>query len=56
MLTCLCRPVEFPPAGRRRATVPFSDLERLDDGQFLNDALIEFYMLYVSSSFMADDL
>jgi sentrin-specific protease 7 len=31
--------------GRRRATVEFSDLERLDEGEWLNDALVEFYTL-----------
>lgn len=33
--------------GRRRAVVDFADLERLDDGEFLNDQLIDFYMLYL---------
>ncbi|KAF2801762.1 cysteine proteinase [Mytilinidion resinicola] len=40
------KPVEYPLVGRRRATVPYDDLEKLDDGEFLNDALIEFYMLW----------
>jgi sentrin-specific protease 7 len=34
-------------SGRRRATVDFLDLERLDEGEFLNDQLIDFYMLYL---------
>ncbi|KAL5387414.1 hypothetical protein DPSP01_003637 [Paraphaeosphaeria sporulosa] len=34
-------------SGRRRAVVDFQDLERLDDGQFLNDQLIDFYLLYL---------
>lgn len=34
-------------SGRRRAVVDFKDLERLDDGQFLNDQLIDFYLLYL---------
>ncbi|KAF2191699.1 cysteine proteinase [Zopfia rhizophila CBS 207.26] len=33
--------------GRRRATVEFQDLFRLDEGEFLNDSLIDFYMLYL---------
>ncbi|KAJ4346697.1 uncharacterized protein N0V89_010629 [Didymosphaeria variabile] len=34
-------------SGRRRAVVDFADLERLDNGQFLNDQLIDFYLLYL---------
>ncbi|KAL1596970.1 hypothetical protein SLS60_008552 [Paraconiothyrium brasiliense] len=34
-------------SGRRRAVVDFTDLERLDNGQFLNDQLIDFYLLYL---------
>jgi sentrin-specific protease 7 len=34
-------------SGRRRATVDFLDLERLDEGEFLNDQLIDFYLLYL---------
>ncbi|KAL5422360.1 hypothetical protein PMIN04_004782 [Paraphaeosphaeria minitans] len=34
-------------SGRRRAVVDFQDLERLDDGQFLNDQLIDFYLIYL---------
>ncbi|KAK0932038.1 hypothetical protein LTR91_008811 [Friedmanniomyces endolithicus] len=36
------KPVEYPPQGARRVTVDFGDIERLDDGQFLNDNLINF--------------
>lgn len=36
------QPVTYPPQGARRATVDFQDLERLDDGEFLNDNLIGF--------------
>lgn len=32
--------------GRQRATVNFTDLQRLDEGEFLNDNLIDFYMIY----------
>lgn len=38
------QPVIYPPTGRRRAHVDFDDLLRLDDGEFLNDNLIDFYM------------
>ena len=34
-------------SGRRRAVVDFADLPRLDNGEFLNDQLIDFYLLYL---------
>ncbi|KAF2272662.1 uncharacterized protein EI97DRAFT_202548 [Westerdykella ornata] len=39
------KPVTYQ-SGRRRAVVNFDDLLRLDEGEFLNDALIDFYMIY----------
>ncbi|KAF1969610.1 hypothetical protein BU23DRAFT_601405 [Bimuria novae-zelandiae CBS 107.79] len=33
--------------GRQRAVVNFEDLSRLDNGEFLNDQLIDFYLLYM---------
>ncbi|KAK1058030.1 hypothetical protein LTR74_013718 [Friedmanniomyces endolithicus] len=36
------KPVEYPPQSVRRVTVDFGDIERLDEGQFLNDNLISF--------------
>ncbi|KAF1991159.1 hypothetical protein K402DRAFT_296602, partial [Aulographum hederae CBS 113979] len=36
--------VVYPPTGRQQAYVEFSDLERLDDEEFLNDNLIMFYI------------
>ena len=42
------KPLIFPPAGKKRATVDFDDLPRLDEGQFLNDNLIEFYLRRLS--------
>lgn len=41
------RSLTFYGPGRTRALVDFEDLIRLDDGQFLNDQLIDFYMMYV---------
>ncbi|EMC94138.1 hypothetical protein BAUCODRAFT_150345 [Baudoinia panamericana UAMH 10762] len=35
-------PVAYPPQGLRRVTVEFDDLERLDEGEFLNDNIISF--------------
>ncbi|KAF2657150.1 hypothetical protein K491DRAFT_345554 [Lophiostoma macrostomum CBS 122681] len=40
------RPVQFG-AGRRRALVNFEDMLRLDEGEYLNDALVDFYMIYL---------
>ncbi|KAK5119891.1 hypothetical protein LTR85_007217 [Meristemomyces frigidus] len=34
--------VVYPPSGARRVTVEYGDLERLDEGQFLNDNLVSF--------------
>jgi len=48
--TDLVRPVIYPPIGRQRAPVDFDDLLRLDNGNFLNDNLINFYMKCVLRS------
>ena len=37
--------VIFPKDGRKKATVDKQDIERLDEGQFLNDNLIMFWLL-----------
>ncbi|KAL8870399.1 MAG: hypothetical protein Q9174_003552, partial [Haloplaca sp. 1 TL-2023] len=37
----------FPKEGKKRTTVNFDDLERLDEGEFLNDNLISFYLRYL---------
>ncbi|OAP61691.1 hypothetical protein AYL99_03894 [Fonsecaea erecta] len=39
----------YPQPGRRAAVVPFEDLERLDDDEFLNDNLISFFMRYLET-------
>jgi hypothetical protein len=41
-ITPWARPVEYPVGGPRRVTVDFVDLERLDDGEFLNDNVINY--------------
>jgi Ulp1 family protease len=41
------QPITYPEVGKKRVTVDFSDLERLDEGEFLNDNLIEFYMRWL---------
>jgi hypothetical protein len=37
----------FPAEGRKRATVDAADIERLDEGEFLNDNIIAFYLRYL---------
>ena len=37
----------YPKVGKNRATVNMQDIERLDEGQFLNDSLINFYLRYM---------
>ncbi|KAK7935740.1 hypothetical protein PG985_001235 [Apiospora marii] len=37
----------FPPTGKSRATVDMVDVPRLDEGQYLNDNLIIFYLRYL---------
>ncbi|KAK8002801.1 hypothetical protein PG989_002520 [Apiospora arundinis] len=37
----------FPPTGKNRATVDQGDINRLDEGQLLNDNLIIFYLRYL---------
>ncbi|KAJ9616976.1 hypothetical protein H2200_000697 [Cladophialophora chaetospira] len=39
----------YPHPGRRAAVVPFADLARLDDDEFLNDNLILFFMRYLET-------
>ncbi|KAI9780101.1 MAG: Sentrin-specific protease 6 [Peltula sp. TS41687] len=41
-------PLVYPPEGPRKATVDWIDLERLDEGEFLNDNLISLYLRHVS--------
>jgi Ulp1 family protease len=41
-------PVVYPLAGKKRTTVIFSDLERLDEDEMLNDNLIEFYIRWLT--------
>ncbi|KAJ8070837.1 hypothetical protein OCU04_001199 [Sclerotinia nivalis] len=39
--------VVYPRAGKKTATVDKQDIYRLDDGEFLNDNLIMFYLLWL---------
>ena len=38
------KPLTYPKTGRKKATVDFVDLERLDEGEMLNDTLVTFHM------------
>jgi hypothetical protein len=40
-------PLAYPSNGKKRATVNFDDLSRLDDDEFLNDNLIAFFLRYL---------
>ncbi|MCJ1228375.1 hypothetical protein MMC12_005036 [Toensbergia leucococca] len=41
------KPLMYPKIGKKKTTVEWSDLERLDEGQFLNDNLIGFYLRWL---------
>ena len=43
------KPLVYPRDGKKKTTVDWTDLERLDEGQFLNDNLIGFYLRYLES-------
>ena len=40
--------IVYPSTGANRTTVEFNDISRLDDGEFLNDNIISFYLRYLS--------
>ena len=46
--------VVYPPQGVRRVTVDFQDLERLDEGEFLNDNLISFALRRIEEDMAAE--
>lgn len=41
------KPLAFPKIGKKKAIVEWTDLGRLDEGEFFNDTLIEFYLRYL---------
>lgn len=41
------KPLTYPKVGKKKTTVEWSDLVRLDEGEFLNDNLIGFYLRYL---------
>jgi hypothetical protein len=48
-------PVVYPLIGKKRTTVVFSDLERLDEDEMLNDNLIEFYIRWLAEQYKLPD-
>ncbi|KAL7625664.1 hypothetical protein AAE478_004885 [Parahypoxylon ruwenzoriense] len=46
--------IVFPPHGKSRAIVDKEDIPRLDEGQFLNDNLIVFYLRHLQHSLEAN--
>lgn len=44
------QPVVYPSQGAKRVTVEFGDLERLDEGQFLNDNIISFALRQIEET------
>ena len=43
------RPVSYPRTGKKKATVDYVDLFKLDEGEFLNDAIVTFYMRFLEA-------
>ena len=48
------KPLTYPKVGKKKTTVEWSDLERLDEGEFLNDNLISFYLRYLEQRLEAE--
>ncbi|KAI1259994.1 hypothetical protein F5Y18DRAFT_268322 [Xylariaceae sp. FL1019] len=44
----------FPEKGKNRATVDKDDIQRLDEGEFLNDNIIIFYLRYLQQTLEAE--
>ena len=49
-LTPWSHSVVYPDSGPRRVTVDFNDLERLDEGEFLNDSVVQFALRQIEES------
>jgi sentrin-specific protease 7 len=45
----------YPPTGKNRTTVDKDDIYRLDDGEFLNDNLINFWIRYLQHTLEAEN-
>jgi sentrin-specific protease 7 len=46
--------IMYPPKGKIKVTVNEEDIERLDDGNYLNDTLIEFYIRWLERHLLQD--
>jgi sentrin-specific protease 7 len=49
------RQLVFPATGKNRATIDKADIPRLDEGEFLNDNLIIFYLRYLQKKMEEDN-
>lgn len=49
------KPLIYPKVGKKKTTVEYVDLERLDEGEFLNDNLIGFYLRFLENQFEQRD-
>ena len=47
--------VIYPPDGKNKATVDMQDVQRLDEGEFLNDNLIVFYLRWLEDRLVKDN-
>lgn len=47
--------LSYPPVGKNQAVVDLQDIERLNEGQFLNDNLISFYMRYLQENLQREN-
>ncbi|KAF8442642.1 hypothetical protein BGX38DRAFT_1096039, partial [Terfezia claveryi] len=45
----------WPPSGKKRVTVDYQDLERLEEEQFLNDNIINFYLRFLEENLALDN-
>lgn len=44
------KPLLYPKIGKKKTIVEWSDLERLDEGEFLNDNIIGFYLHFLEKN------
>lgn len=47
-------PLEYPSDGKKRTTIDFQDLARLDEGELLNDSIVSFYLRYLQEHSQPD--
>ncbi|CCF45325.1 sentrin-specific protease [Colletotrichum higginsianum] len=50
------KPLIFPTTGKNRASVYRDDISRLEEGEFLNDNLIGFYLRYLQANLERDNM